>query len=757
MKLPLNPLAFALFCLRPFGVDAQVDYSRAEQMLSRNLERYVFGTDVTPQWLSDSTRFWYRVRTPRGGEYHLVDPIKSAKRPLFDNAKLAAAISAAIDSAVEPSKLTFTSIKFEGTGEQSITFTVGKRQLKCDIVGYRCTSGPIPEDKSATRVRSPDEKWDAIIVKYNLYLRPVAGGDSIQITTDGVFRFEYGSHADAGAMRPSVTPLVKWSHDSKYLLVERPDYREVKLLPLYSSTTTRPTYKLIPYAMPGDSVIPRAQIYVIDIATRTSIPVKDESGAPAWFGNHVVSGAKWTANSSRCYVTRAARDRSRATTYAIDPRSPTIRAILTDSSGTARGSVEFLKQSGDLIVPSWRDGWLNLYRYDAEGRFKNQITKGPFSVRDVLYVDEKAGTLYFTANVTETGRFQRDDYVYRINLDGTGLTMLTPESAAHSFVFAPHGEFFIDTYSTPTTAPVTVVRSVRDGKVTMTLERGDISRLATIHWRAPERFEAVAADGVTPVYGFLYLPRDFDSTKTYPVIDHIYPHGSVTAYRRSWGFLAASYGDPQALAELGFVVVQMDGRGTWTPFNRSDRDTYYRHMGQNSLPDHVTAIKQLGAKYRWMDLTRVGIYGHSGGGYASTAGMLRYPDFYKVAVSTAGNHDNRTYWWGFGEEYQGLVVRDTLTGKDNWEEEANATHAKNLKGKLLLMHGDMDDNVHPAHTLRLVHALIAANKKFDMLILPDRDHDLGEGYVTLRRWDYFVTHLLGKTPPETYQFTEIKP
>jgi dipeptidyl aminopeptidase/acylaminoacyl peptidase len=277
-----------------------------------------------------------------------------------------------------------------------------------------------------------------------------------------------------------------------------------------------------------------------------------------------------------------------------------------------------------------------MYLYDAGGKLRNQVTRGQFSIRDVLYVDEKTGWVWFKANITEPGRFQRDDYIYRVKLDGTGLALLTPEPGAHSFTFAPHGNFFIDTYSTPSTAPVTVLRNVADGKITLELERADLSRLASIHWRAPQRFEALSADGVTPVYGFIYLPRDFDSTKVYPVIDHIYPHGGVTAYRRSWGFLAGSYGDPQALAELGFVVVQMDGRGTWTPFSRSDRDTYYRHMGQNSLPDHVTAIKQLGARYRWMDLTRVGIYGHSGGGYASTAGILRYPDFYKVAVSSDG-------------------------------------------------------------------------------------------------------------------------
>src|SRR5688572_19003987 len=370
------------------ALSAQVDYARAEQMLTSNLDRYVFGTEVAPHWMSDSTRFWYRVNTPRGGEYYLVDPMKTTRRPLFDNTRLAAAISAATDSAIEPGKLSFTNIKFEGAGDQTITFTIGKRQLRCDLAAYRCTSGPIPEDKSATTVRSPDGKWEAFGSKYNLFLRPVAGGDSIQLTTDGVFRFEYGFHADAGAMSHTPTPTVKWSPDSRYLITIQPDYRNVKLLMLYSSTSIRPTYKVIPYAMPGDSIIPQTRVHVIDIATRARTVVRGADGRDQSFNSHVVLGAKWSARSDRFYLSNATRDTRITTVYEVDPRTAVARPLVADSTGPARFGWELLK-NGDIIMSSWRDNWLNMYLHDSSGKLKHQITRGRFSIRDVLHIDEK--------------------------------------------------------------------------------------------------------------------------------------------------------------------------------------------------------------------------------------------------------------------------------------------------------------------------------------------------------------------------------
>jgi dipeptidyl aminopeptidase/acylaminoacyl peptidase len=313
---------------------------------------------------------------------------------------------------------------------------------------------------------------------------------------------------------------------------------------------------------------------------------------------------------------------------------------------------------------------------------------------------------------------------------------------------------FLDTYSRVDLPPITVLRS-SDGRVVKELERADVSALKAIGWRPGEVFRAKARDGITDITGVIWKPSNFDSTKSYPVIDHIYPGPLISPvsdrfYPTRESFSYSAFGQVQALAELGFIVVEINALGN-TPRNKSLYTAWYGNMGDNGIPDHVTVINQLGARFRWMDLSRVGIYGHSGGGFASTDAMLRYPDFFKVAVSTSGNHDNRSYYHGWGERLQGLLVKDTLRGTDNFAPAANKGIAANLKGKLFLIHGDLDDNVHPANTIALVDALVKANKKFDLLILPDATHDLtNHPYVIRRTWDYFVENLMGARPPADY-------
>jgi dipeptidyl aminopeptidase/acylaminoacyl peptidase len=337
--------------------------------------------------------------------------------------------------------------------------------------------------------------------------------------------------------------------------------------------------------------------------------------------------------------------------------------------------------------------------------------------------------------------------LYRVGFDGSGLTLLTPEDANHEVDFSPSGKYFVDSYSRIEKPPVTVLRAVPDGRVIRKLEDADISRLQAVGWRPPQVFSVKARDGLTDIYGVMYLPPKIDSTKKYPLIENIYPGPQVGSVG-SWSF--KNGGEPFSLAELGFVVIQLDHLGT--PLrSKSFHDNYYGNFGDNGLPDHVGAVKQLAARYKFIDLDRVGIFGHSGGGFASTDAILRYPDFYKVAVSGSGNHDNRSYNIYWAEKYQGLMNRDTLRKTDNFEGSANKTLAKNLKGHLLLMHGDMDDNVHPANTIQLVDELIKANKTFDLIIAPNRNHGLDEPYIIRRRWDYFVQYLLGETPPVNYE------
>ena len=405
------------------------------------------------------------------------------------------------------------------------------------------------------------------------------------------------------------------------------------------------------------------------------------------------------------------------------------------------------EDGNDVIWWSERNGWGHLYRFDGTGTLKNQITSGAWMVDRAIFVDEGAQQIYFIGRGREAGHHIYYGHLYRVNFDGTGLQLLTPEDAEHTIQMAPSGDYFVDSYARIEQPPVTVVRSTTDGHVVRDVETADISRLEEIGFRPAEVFAAKARDGLTDLYGVIYFPPNLDETAKYPIISHIYPGpqvGSVGA----WNFKGG--GEDFALAQLGFIVIQLDHLGT--PLrSKAFHDNYYGNFTDNGLPDHVTVIKQLAARYPFIDLNRVGIYGHSGGGFASTDAMLRYPDFFKVAVSGAGNHDNRTYNINWAEKYQGVLTRDSVTGEDNFEDSANKTYAENLEGHLLLMHGDMDDNVHPAMTIQVMDELIKANKDFDFILAPDRAHGLNEPYFIRRRWDYFVRHLLGAEPPRGYE------
>ncbi len=436
-----------------------------------------------------------------------------------------------------------------------------------------------------------------------------------------------------------------------------------------------------------------------------------------------------------------------------DAETGAVRDVLEETadtyfeSGVDGISWRVLFDTDEVIWYSERDGWGHLYLYDlTTGRLKNRITEGAWAVQQLRHVDPENRVLYFTAG----GRDGSDPYFehfYRVDMDGSDLRLLTPEDAHHTVTMAPSGRFFIDSYSTPTTPPVTVVRDT-EGRVVETLEKADISALVAHGWKAPIPFTVKARDGQTDLYGLMYTPSNFDASKRYPVLNYLYP-GPQSGSVGTRSFVAAR-SDKQAVAELGFVVVELDAMGT-PGRSKAFHDAYYGNMGDNGLPDQVAAIRELGRRHPWMDLDRVGIWGHSGGGFASAAGILRYPDFYKVAVSGAGNHDNRTYEDDWGEKWQGLLTTNP-DGTTSYDNQANQLLVDNLKGKLLIGHGTLDGNVPPNNTLVLVDALVKANKDFDLLLFPNGGHGFGAGstYWMRRRWDYFVEHLLGAEPPKEY-------
>ena len=758
----------------------QPDYGRAEQMLTWNTTKLVFGDAVTPRWLAGGDRFWYRTTTPRGAEFVLVEPATATRRLLFDNARLAAAMSAAGDSAIDPARLPFRDLRFgdDGRDERTIEVVARARRFTCDIVAYRCTVGDTLPSR-VPYVRSPDGKWEAFVARHDVWVRPTGGGDSTRLTTDGVEGWGYGVDMErAGQIirqRPE-RPAMQWSPDSRRLAVGRTDERNVGRMWLYSSTSQRPKAYSYPYALPGDSVIPLFDTYIIDVAARRAVRV---DAPPQTAQANGITGVRdsswisvrWGAGSDKLYLTHADRGPRKLLLLEADAATGATRVVAGDSSRTY---VELNLESGG--APNWRplangdrvwfserDGWGHLYRYGPDGRVKNAITTGPWTVGSIAHVDEATGTIWFTGRGREAGRHATYAHLYRARLDGTGLTLLTPENGDHTIAFAPNGKWFVDTYSRVDVAPVTVLRSAADGRVIRELERADISRLVATGWKPGEPFVVKARDGLTDLHGVMWKPSRFDSTKKYPVLDHIYPGPQIgpapTGFfpTNAEGLVYATMGQVQAVAELGFIVVSIDHMGT--PLrSKAFHDAYYAIMGDNGLPDHIAAIKQLAARTPQMDLEHVGIYGHSGGGFASTDAILRYPDFFKVAVSTSGNHDNRTYYYGWGERYQGLLVRDTLRKSDNYENQVNYLLAKNLKGKLFLMHGDMDDNVHPSMTIQVADALIKANKSFDLLIVPNIDHGLTqEPYVIRRSWDFFVRNLRGEEPPAGYELRKPDP
>ncbi len=763
------PLALAQPAAQP-GLTA-ADYARAEKFLAATMNPLVVGGTVNPAWLADD-RFTYRNTTADGSEFILVNPLKKTRVPAFDHVKLAARLSTAAGGTYDPKKLPFQTIELSADGK-SVSFDVEQKRWSCDVKGLACkTTGAAKGERPAAgrgafargganlAVASPDGTKEVFIKDWNLYVRNVASKEEKALTTDGVKDFGYAT--DNAGWTSSARAIVLWSPDSKKVATFQQDERKVGEMYLVEAKAGHPVLKTWKYPLPGDAEVAMLHRVVIDVESAAMVRFKmGPDFHRAMLGDDFsVRDMIWSPDGSKLAFVSTARDHKKATVRLADTATGDVRTVFEESEKThfeSPAGWRVLWATNEMIWNSQRDNWSHLYLYDLNtGQLKNQITSGDGPVMSIDRVDEKARTVYFNANGREAGQDPYLSHYYRIGLDGKGYTSLTPDEGNHSAQLSTSGKYLVDTYSTAEKPPVLVLRDAL-GKVVMPLEKADISRLVAAGWKPPMTFSVKGRDGKTDIYGQLFRPTNFDPSKKYPIINNAYPgpqSGSVGS--RSF---AAARGDKQALAELGFVVVSIDGMGT-PGRSKAFHDTYYEAMGRdNTLPDQVAGMKELASRFPWIDSDRAAMWGHSGGGFITADAMFRYPDFFKVGISESGNHDQRVYEDDWGERYQGLLVKGEGNAPDSYDVEANQTVAKNLKGKLLLMHGMMDNNVPPQNTYLVMEALIKANKDFDLILLPTQPHGYGvDGpYVMRRRWDYFVKNLLGLEPPKEFKMQPVTP
>jgi dipeptidyl aminopeptidase/acylaminoacyl peptidase len=744
------------------------DYRHAESMMTYNTQQFIDRGNVNANWL-EGDKFWYRVLTPQGSEFIIVDAAKGTRTAAFDQQKLATVLSSATGRSYTASMLPFQSFSYSADGH-SIIFRADNKQWKYDLQNNTVINDTSQIRNNAGRpggggrfrgggneVLSPDGSKAAFIKDHNLWVRDVKSAQQTQLTTDGIKDFGYAT--DNAGWTSSDRPVLRWSPDSKKIATFKQDQRNVGDMYMVTTNVGHPTLKSWKYPLPGDKEIATIQRVVIDVDQPKvivfNIPpdphrasLSDDVSSSGTFDD-----VDWNTDDSELAFLSTSRDHKQEKFRIANAATGEVREVFEETvptqyeSGQGAINWRYLPKTKEIIWYSERDDWGHLYLYDATtGKIKNQITKGNWVVTRMIRVDEKNRLIYFMANGMEAENPYFSQFC-KIGFDGKGLVVLTPTAGTHTVSFSPSEKYFIDSYSKPDVPTVSLLRDI-NGKQITELEKTDVSRLKATGWKPPIPVTLKAHDGKTDIYGLVFTPTNLDPNKKYPVIDYIYP-GPQGGSVGSWAF-SASRGDNQSLAELGFVVVVIEGTSN-PDRNKSFHDMYYPNMSENTLPDQVTGIRQLAQKYGYMDTTRIGIWGHSGGGFATAAAMFRYPDFFKVGISESGNHDNRNYEDDWGERYIGLLTKEG--SKDNYEAQANQTYAKNLKGKLMLAHGLMDNNVPSSNTMLVVDALEKANKDYDLVVFPNAAHGYGasSSYMMRRRWDYFVKNLLGKEPPKEYQ------
>ena len=730
----------------------QADYQRAETFLPKNVAAKVRNLVVEPQWINQTSDFWYSEQDKLGNKsYFKVQPTSASVTPLFDHEKLKLSINH------DAEQIFSIDIKKLDLVENHLKLVYQNQDYKCNLYTSQCTQ--LAEKAAATQPKysSPNGLYSLSVKQWNLYLTEHETDKVTQLTFDGSEGYPYAvnnmnpkNYINKDAKNVKQQLDVFWAPDSRTVITHRLDRRKVGKLHLVQSSHDeglRPKLYSYYYPLAGDKHIPLGDIYSIDIASKKVSLVDTPKLQQTYYGGPIWG---WWEDNNRFYFIDQARAKKRISLHEYNPENQQVRLIVEEKSAQFLDpwaqNIWILQKSNELIWSSQRSGSQHYYLYDLKnGQLKNKITQCDCYVRANRGVDEESRTLYFEAS---GGFNDRDPYLrhlYKVNLDGTKQALLTSEPLEHSTRLSPDFKYFVDIASDHKTVPTNTVRSTLDGKLVTSVGSPDISELITLGWRAPEAFSVLADDQHTQLYGLMYKPSNFNVNKRYPVIDATYtgPHGFFTP-KSFWTY----YQQAQSLAELGFIVIKMDGRGT------SKRDRQFHLAAYQNLSagvdDHVYAIKALAKQHKYLDVNKVGIYGFSAGGYDTAQAMFRHADFFKVGVAASGNHDFRVDKTGWNETWLGYPVAE------HWDQQTNLNpqSVAKLKGKLLLAHGELDENVNPAATMQLVNQLIKANKDFDLMIYPNQDHFLNNSdYFIRKRWDYFVEHLLGAQPLKEYQFT----
>ena len=764
------------------------EYTLSQRFTQEKLNNMLFSTSVDPQWFQQGNSFWYSYKTSEGYKWYVVNPTTRSKTLLFDQVDLASKLTEIVRDPFTEQYLPLRDLEASADGR---TFTFHIESTKKDTAKKAITHffsydyptrklTHLTDKKEADKKVpswasfSPDKKTVVYAKDFNLYKMTYADylkakedeKDStiveVQLTKDGIKDFGFGqeySYLNTDTLLNGKRKAVRalWSPDSKYFAISKTDDRAVKELWVINSIATpRPTLETYKYQMPGEKEGSVDYLYLFDITNDTHKLIRTKAYKNQTLGiarkPHLQKdrskkevSSQWLGDSKRFFLTRSSRDLHRIDICSYTLGEDSICPIIEERMNTYQElrPLAAINNGKELIHWSERNGWAHLYLYDGKGKLKNAITKGAWHVDQIVKVDEAKRVVYFLANGKEKEENPYYEHLYKINFDGSGLKNISSGDFFHSVSMDDEAQFFVDNYSRVNTVPATVLMD-NNGRKIMTLETSDFSNLFAAGYQFPEPFKVKAADGVTDLYGVMYKPYNMDTTKTYPIIDYVYPGPQVEATYYPFTRMSPR---TDRLAQAGFIVISVGNRGGHPSRSKWYHNYGYGNLRDYGLADQKAAIEQLAARHSFIDIHKVGIHGHSGGGFMSTAAILQYPDFFKAAVSCAGNHENKIYnrWWS--ETHHG--VKEEINAKGDttflYKIDGNPEIAKQLKGKLLLIHGEIDNNVHPAGTMRVVNALIRANKRFDMLMLPTQRHGFGDmnEYFYWRLVDYFSEHLRG--------------